>query len=63
MFTMLQNTKPTAGARISENEKQRIQHLVDRGLFINESDFVRTAIRELLEKFMTIDEATRRTEK
>ena len=48
-------------AALTENEAQRIDAIVERGCFMNRSDFVRSAIREFLEGF-SIDEATKRTE-
>lgn len=48
------------GAKITSEEKNRIEALVDKGCFLNSSDFVREAIRDLLERFPT-DEATKRT--
>ena len=50
---------PTAGATITKVEEQKIDALVNRGLFLNRSDFIRTAIRELLEGFST-EEAIKR---
>ena len=51
---------PTAGATITELEEKKIDALVTQGLFLNRSDFIRTAIRDLLEGF-SIKEAIKRT--
>jgi len=53
---------PTAGATITKLEEKKIDALVSQGLFLNKSDFIRTAIRDLLEGFSQ-DEATKRTVK
>jgi len=53
---------PMIGSVITEEQYNKINNLVDRGIFLNRSDFVRTSVRELLEKF-SVDEATKRTEK
>ena len=50
------------GTKITVREETQIDTLVERGCFLNKSDFTRTAIRELLEKFPSIEEATKRTE-
>ena len=52
----------TIGAVITDQEESQIYRLVERGVFLNKSDFTRTAIRELLEKFPSVEEATKRTE-
>ena len=52
----------TIGAVITDQEESQIYRLVERGVFLNKSDFTRTAIRELLEKFPSIEEASKRTE-
>jgi len=52
----------TIGAIITDQEESQIYRLVERGVFLNKSDFTRTAIRELLEKFPSIEEASKRTE-
>ena len=41
----------TIGAVITDQEESQI------GVFLNKSDFTRTAIRELLEKFPSVEEA------
>ena len=51
---------PVIGTAITENEKQRIDRLVEKGLFINRSDFLRSAIREFLEGF-SIDTSDKRS--
>jgi len=48
-------------AQITEQEDKAIDTLVERGCFINRSDFVRTAIREFLASFPSVEEATKRT--
>jgi len=48
-------------AALTEAEAQKIDAIVERGCFMNRSDFVRTAIREFLEGF-SIEEATKRTD-
>jgi len=53
----------TIGAVITDQEESQIYRLVERGVFLNKSDFTRTAIRELLEKFPSVEEATKRIEK
>jgi len=53
----------TIGAVITDQEESQIYRLVERGVFLNKSDFTRTAIRELLEKFPSIEEASKRTVK
>jgi len=50
------------GAKITQKEKKRIDALVAKGCFLNSSDFVREAIRDLLDSF-SADEATKRTVK
>jgi len=50
---------PVIGAKLTEIETQKIDNLVKSGLFINRSDFIRTAIRDFLEGF-SIEEATKR---
>ena len=50
------------GTKITDQEESQIYRLVERGVFLNKSDFTRTAIRELLEKFPSIEEASKRTE-
>jgi len=52
----------TIGAVITDQEESQIYRLVERGVFLNKSDFTRTAIRELLEKFPSIEEAKLRNE-
>ena len=52
----------TIGAVITDQEESQIYRLVERGVFLNKSDFIRTAIRELLEKFPSVEEASKRTE-
>ena len=47
----------TIGAVITDQEESQIYRLVERGVFLNKSDFTRTAIRELLEKFPSVEEA------
>lgn len=47
-------------AQISKTEKEKIISLVSKGLFINEADFVRSAIRDLLERFPSTEEASLR---
>ena len=49
-------------AQISRAEDEKILMLVEAGLFINKADLVRTAIRELLERFPSTQEAKQRTE-
>jgi len=51
----------TIGAVITDQEESQIYRLVERGVFQNKSDFTRTAIRELLEKFPSVEEASKRT--
>ena len=48
------------GAKVTLEEEKRIDALVAKGCFLNRSDFIRTAIRDLLEGFST-EEATKRT--
>jgi len=51
-------------AQVSEHEYRKINRLVDQGRFINKADFVRTAVRELLETFPdSVDTSERRTPK
>ena len=50
------------GTKITVREETQIYRLVERGVFLNKSDFTRTAIRELLEKFPSIEEAKLRNE-
>ena len=50
----------TIGAVITDQEESQIYRLVERGVFLNKSDFTRTAIRELLEKFPSVEEASKR---
>ena len=45
------------GTKITAQEETQIDTLVERGCFLNKSDFTRTAIRELLERFPPIEEA------
>ena len=52
----------TIGAVITDQEESQIYRLVERGVFLNKSDFTRTAIRELLEKFPSVEEAKLRNE-
>ena len=52
----------TIGAVITDQEESQIYRLVERGVFLNKSDFTRTAIRELLGKFPSVEEASKRTE-
>ena len=52
-----------ATAKLTPQENEAIYRLVEAGVFLNKSDFTRTAIRELLEKFPSIEEATKRIEK
>jgi len=47
------------GAKITQKEKKRIDALVAKGCFLNSSDFVREAIRDLLEFFYK-DEANKK---
>lgn len=47
-------------AQISKTEDEKIILLVKKGLFINKADLVRTAIRELLERFPSTQEASKR---
>ena len=49
-------------AALTEIEAQKIDAIVERGCFMNRSDFVRSAIREFLEGFSQ-DEAKLRTVK
>jgi len=49
-------------AKISKIEDNKIISLVEKGLFINKADFVRTAVRDLLERFPSTEEAIKRTE-
>ena len=49
-------------ALITEQENDKIDSLVERGVFLNKSDFVRTAIRELLEGFSADTSERRKTE-
>jgi len=51
-----------ATAKLTPQENEAIYRLVEAGVFLNKSDFTRTAIRELLEKFPNI-EARERTVK
>jgi len=37
--------------RLSEQEYNKIKRLVERGQYLSVSDFVRTAVRELLNKY------------
>jgi len=52
----------SVSAKITPQESEAIYRLVERGVFLNKSDFTRTAIRELLEKFPSVEEAKLRTE-
>ena len=52
----------TIGAVITDQEESQIYRLVERGVFLNKSDFTRTAIRDLLERFPSIEEAKLRNE-
>ena len=52
----------SVSAKITPQENIAIHRLVERGVFLNKSDFTRTAIREMLEKFPSIEEASKRTE-
>ena len=47
----------TIGAVVTDQEESQIYRLVERGVFLNKSDFTRTAIREMLEKFPSVEEA------
>lgn len=38
-------------ALISDVEDKKILSLIEKGLFINKADFIRTAVRELLDTF------------
>ena len=49
-------------AALTEAETQKIDAIVERGCFMNRSDFVRSAIREFLESF-SVKEAKLRTVK
>jgi len=49
-----------ATAKLTPQENEAIYRLVEAGVFLNKSDFTRTAIRELLEKFPSIEEASKR---
>jgi len=49
----------TIGAVITDQEESQIYRLVERGVFLNKSDFTRTAIRELLEKFPSVEETSK----
>ena len=51
----------SVSVRITPREKQAIYRLVETGVFMNPTDLVRTAIRELLEKFPSAKEASKRT--
>ncbi len=42
------------GAKISPNEFEQIQRLVDAGIYLNSSDFVRDAIRDKLASIKVI---------
>ena len=50
------------GTKITVQEEIQIDTLVERGCFLNKSDFTRTAIRDLLERFPSIEEAKLRNE-
>ena len=52
----------SVSVRLTQRETQAIYRLVENGVFMNKTDFTRTAIRELLEKFPSVEEATKRTE-
>ena len=52
---------PTIGAVVTDDQNRKIDSLVERGIFLNRSDFVRSAIREFLEGFST-EEAIKRKE-
>jgi len=45
----------SVSAKITPQEEAQIYRLVEAGVFLNKSDFTRTAIRELLEKFPNIE--------
>lgn len=44
----------SVSAKITEQEEAAIYRLVERGCFLNKSDFTRTAIRELLASFPSV---------
>jgi len=46
----------SVSAKITPQESEAIYRLVERGVFLNKSDFTRTAIRELLEKFKCLED-------
>jgi len=53
----------SVSVRLTPRETQAIYRLVENGVFMNKTDFTRTAIRELLEKFPSVEEASKRTVK
>jgi len=42
--------------RLSEQEYNKIKRLVERGQYLSVSDFVRTAVRELLKRYFENEE-------
>ena len=42
--------------RVAKADVESLEELVDRGLFMNVSDAVRTAIRELVSKYKTLEQ-------
>jgi len=50
----------SVSAKITSQEEAGIYRLIECGVFLNKSDFTRTAIRELLEKFPNVEETENR---
>ena len=42
--------------RLTKQEYQKIKKLVEKGLYLSISDFIRTAVRELLNKYYKKEE-------
>jgi len=53
--TRTEEISPLISARLSSKELERVQNLVDLGLYMNMSDFVREAVREKLESIKIIE--------
>ena len=50
----------SVSAKITPQESEAIYRLVEAGVFLNKSDFTRTAIRELLERFPSVEETSKK---
>lgn len=53
--TRTEEISPLISTRLSQKELERVQSLVDSGLYMNMSDFVREAVREKLESIKIIE--------